>query len=68
MVVSGPPIAAATIIAPTVMLESSRSSQNLRLWPQICIGGVCVPGHMILAFLLGLAHKIGLLTWIKAEW
>lgn len=35
---------------------------------QICLGPVCIPLHLLLPFLLGLAHQYGLLTWMKREW
>jgi hypothetical protein len=31
----------------------------------ICLGPVCVPLHLLLPFLLGLAHQYGWLTFIK---
>jgi hypothetical protein len=34
----------------------------------ICIGPVCIPLHLVLAFLLSLAHRYGWLKWIKTEW
>ncbi|KAL6751105.1 hypothetical protein V8C86DRAFT_2789005, partial [Haematococcus lacustris] len=36
--------------------------------PVICIGPVCIPLHMVLAFLLGILHKWGYLKFIKQEW
>jgi hypothetical protein len=35
---------------------------------QICLGPVCVPLHLLLPFLLTLAHQRGYLRWIKSEW
>ena len=32
---------------------------------QICLGPVCVPVHLLLAFLVGLAHQHGYLKWFK---
>ncbi|PSC67558.1 hypothetical protein C2E20_8774 [Micractinium conductrix] len=34
----------------------------------ICLGPVCVPVHLLLAFLVGLAHQHGYLKWFKREW
>uniref|UniRef100_A0A7S3R529 Uncharacterized protein n=1 Tax=Dunaliella tertiolecta TaxID=3047 RepID=A0A7S3R529_DUNTE len=34
----------------------------------ICLGPVCVPLHLLLAFLLSILHKYGWFTWIKTEW
>lgn len=34
----------------------------------VCIGGCCVPVHLLLAFLVAAAHRHGYLTWIKEEW
>lgn len=35
---------------------------------QICLGPVCVPLHLLLPFLLGLAHQYGYLRWLRREW
>jgi hypothetical protein len=32
---------------------------------QICLGPVCVPLHLLLPFLITLAHQRGYLTWFK---
>ncbi|KAL4421515.1 hypothetical protein ABPG75_010806 [Micractinium tetrahymenae] len=34
----------------------------------ICLGPVCVPVHLLLAFLVGVAHQHGYLRWFKREW
>lgn len=34
----------------------------------ICLGPVCVPVHLLLAFLVGLAHQHGYMKWFKREW
>jgi hypothetical protein len=34
----------------------------------ICIGGCCIPIHLLLAFLVAAAHRHGYLTWFKEEW
>jgi hypothetical protein len=34
----------------------------------ICIGGCCVPVHLLLAFLVAAAHRHGYLTWFKEDW
>lgn len=34
----------------------------------LCLGPVCIPLHLLLPFLLGLAHKYGYLQWVKREW
>ncbi len=35
---------------------------------QICLGPVCIPLHLLLPFLIGLAHQYGYLKWFKREW
>ncbi|PRW60800.1 outer membrane lipo -sorting [Chlorella sorokiniana] len=34
----------------------------------ICLGPVCVPLHLLLPFLVALAHQHGYLTWFRREW
>ena len=34
---------------------------------QICLGPVCVPLHLLLPFLVALAHQHGYLTWFKVK-
>ena len=34
----------------------------------ICIGGCCVPVHLLLAFLVAAAHRHGYLTWFREDW
>ena len=34
----------------------------------ICLGPCCIPVHLLLAFLVGLAHNRGYMLWFKKEW
>ncbi|KAI3429646.1 hypothetical protein D9Q98_005732 [Chlorella vulgaris] len=34
----------------------------------ICVGPVCIPLHLLLPFLITLAHQRGYLKWFKREW
>ncbi len=43
-------------------------SQTNQLRPQLCLGPVCVPLHLLIPFLLTLAHQRGWLLFIKREW
>lgn len=33
--------------------------------PVLCLGPICIPLNLLLPFMLGLAHKYGLLSWFK---
>lgn len=35
---------------------------------QICLGPVCVPLHLLLPFLVTLAHQRGYLRWFRKDW
>lgn len=36
--------------------------------PQICLGPVCVPLHLLIPFVLAYLHRHGYLRWVKKEW
>ncbi|KAI8106999.1 hypothetical protein M9434_001647 [Picochlorum sp. BPE23] len=34
----------------------------------ICLGGVCIPVHLLLAFFVAWAHRHGYLLFLREEW
>ena len=42
----------------------SISSQGIT----VCLGGVCVPLHLLLPFLVVLLHQRGYFKWVNPDW
>lgn len=49
-------------------LRSKHSGVHLSNTMIICLGGVCVPVHLLIPFLLAWAHSRGWLRWVNKEW
>lgn len=59
-------------LAPCCLLDAHQLLPPAALPPstpsQICLWGVCIPVHLLLPFLVALAHQHGFLLWLRREW